>query len=345
MPEKMLAMILSKLGPVESNPLKLTEIDRHEIQKPNEILIKIEACGVCHSQLHGIEGDWKELGIPPTLPTVPGHEVVGVIEEIGNDVTKFKIGDRVGITPLMGACMDCQYCNDDKEYLCEKMEVTGESLKGGYAEYITVSEDFATKIPESMKSEYAAPLFCAGITAYKAVKAAEPKKNKKVAIFGIGGVGHMAIQFAKIEGCEVSGISRKEKHLDVAKKLGADNVFAYSSDQERFLSELIENYGLFDAAIVFAPVDEVTDTAIKSVKKGGTIIIATVGKITNFLAFEEKTVRGTLIGSRKDMQDVIDVSAKHNIQVVTETFPLKEANVVLQKLKNSEIEARAVLIP
>ena len=345
MPEKMLAMILSKLGPVESNPLKLTEIDRHEIQKPNEILIKIEACGVCHSQLHGIEGDWKELGIPPTLPTVPGHEVVGVIEEIGNDVTKFKIGDRVGITPLMGACMDCQYCNDDKEYLCEKMEVTGESLKGGYAEYITVSEDFATKVPESMKSEYAAPLFCAGITAYKAVKAAEPKKNKKVAIFGIGGVGHMAIQFAKIEGCEVSGISRKEKHLDVAKKLGADNVFAYSSDQERFLSELIENHGLFDAAIVFAPVDEVTDTAIKSVKKGGTIIIATVGKITNFLAFEEKTVRGTLIGSRKDMQDVIDISAKHNIQVVTETFPLKEANVVLQKLKNSEIEARAVLIP
>ena len=345
MPEKMLAMILSKLGPVESNPLKLTEIDRHEIQKPNEILIKIEACGVCHSQLHGIEGDWKELGIPPTLPTVPGHEVVGVIEEIGNDVTKFKIGDRVGITPLMGACMDCQYCNDDKEYLCEKMEVTGESLKGGYAEYITVSEDFATKVPESMKSEYAAPLFCAGITAYKAVKAAEPKKNKKVAIFGIGGVGHMAIQFAKIEGCEVSGISRKEKHLDVAKKLGADNVFAYSSDQERFLSELIENYGLFDAAIVFAPVDEVTDTAIKSVKKGGTIIIATVGKIPNFLAFEEKTVRGTLIGSRKDMQDVIDISAKHNIQVVTETFPLKEANIVLQKLKNSEIEARAVLIP
>ena len=102
MPEKMLAMVLSKLGPVESNPLKLTEIDKHEIEKPNEILIKIEACGVCHSQLHGIEGDWKELGIPPTLPTVPGHEVVGVIEKIGNCVTKFKIGDHVGITPLMG---------------------------------------------------------------------------------------------------------------------------------------------------------------------------------------------------------------------------------------------------
>jgi len=345
MPEKMLAMVLSELGPVESNPLKLTEIDRHKIEKPNEILIKIEACGVCHSQLHGIEGDWKELGIPPTLPTVPGHEVVGIIKEIGDDVTKFRIGDRVGITPLMGACLNCQYCNDGKEYLCEKMEVTGESLKGGYTEYITVSEDFATKVPQSMKPEYAAPLFCAGITAYKAVKAAEPRKNKKIVIFGIGGVGHMAIQFAKVEGCEVTAISRKQKHLDVAKKLGADNTFVYRSEQEVFLNESMKNYGLFDAAIVFAPVDEVTDTAIKSVKKGGTIVIATVGKIPNFLAFEEKTVRGTLIGSRKDMQDVIEISEKHDIHVITETFPLKQANDVLQKLKNSEIEARAVLIP
>ena len=345
MPEKMLAMVLSNLADVESNPLKLTEISRHEIENSKEILIKIEACGVCHSQLHGIEGDWKELGIPPTLPTVPGHEVVGLVKEIGNDVKKFKIGDRVGITPLMGSCMNCQYCNEGKEYLCDNMEVTGESLKGGYAEYITVSEDFATKVPQSMKPEYAAPLFCAGITAYKAVKAAEPKKNKKIAIFGIGGVGHMAIQFAKVEGCEVSGISRKEKHLDVAKKIGADNVFVYTHEQEKFLSKLNQDYGLFDAAVVFAPVDEVTDTAIKSVKKGGTVIIATVGKIPNFLAFEEKTVRGTLIGSRRDMEEVIDISVKHNIQVVTETFPLKQANEVLQKLKNSEIDGRAVLIP
>ena len=345
MPEKMRAMVLSKLGPVESNPLKLTEIDRHEIANPKEILVKIEACGVCHSQLHSIEGDWKDIGIPPTLPTVPGHEVVGKIVEIGSNVTKFKVGERVGITPLLGSCLDCQYCNDGKEYLCEKMDVTGESLKGGYTEYITVSEDFATKVPDTMKSEYAAPLFCAGITAYKAVKAAEPKKNKKIAVFGIGGVGHMAIQFAKIEGCEVSGVSRKEKHLEVAKKLGADNVFVYSSNQKQFLQDVNEEYGLFDAAIVFAPVEQVTDTAIKSIKKGGIVVIATVGNIPNFLAFEEKTVRGTLIGSRKDMEDVIKISDEHNLKVVTESFPLEQANEVLARLKNSEIDARAVLIP
>ena len=345
MPEKMRAMVLENLGPVESNPLKLREIDKHQIQKQNEVLIKIEACGVCHSQLHSIEGDWKEIGLPPTLPTVPGHEIVGRIEKIGDGVVKFKIGDKVGITPLMGSCLNCQYCDEGKEYLCENMEVTGESLKGGYSEYITVSEDFVTRVPENMSSDYAAPLFCAGITAYKAVKAAEPERNKKIAIFGIGGVGHMAIQFSKVEGCEVTGVSRKEKHLDVAKKLGADNTFVYLSDQEKFLNKLNDEYGLFDAAIVFAPVDEVTDTAIKSVKKGGTVVIATVGKIPIFLAFEEKTIRGTLIGSRKDMERVIEISEKNNFQVVTETFPLEKANEALQKLKNSDIEARAVLIP
>jgi propanol-preferring alcohol dehydrogenase len=345
MPEKMRAMVLSKLGPVESNPLKLTEIDKHEIANPKEVLVKIEACGVCHSQLHSIEGDWEDIGIPPTLPTVPGHEIVGKIVEIGSNVTKLKVGERVGITPLLGSCLDCQYCNEGKEYLCENMDVTGESLKGGYTEYITVSEDFATKVPDTMRPEYAAPLFCAGITAYKAVKATDPKKNKKIAVFGIGGVGHMAIQFAKIEGCEVSGVSRKEKHLEVAKKLGADYVFVYSSNQKQFLHDLNEKYGLFDAAIVFAPIDQVTDTAIKSIKKGGTVVIATVGKIPNFLAFEEKTVRGTLIGSRKDMEEVIKISNERKLEVVTESFPLEQANEVLVKLKNSEIDARAVLIP
>jgi len=345
MSEKMRAMILSKLGPVESNPLKLTEIDKHEIANPKEVLVKIEACGVCHSQLHSIEGDWEDIGIPPTLPTVPGHEIVGKIVEIGSNVTKLKVGERVGITPLLGSCLDCQYCNEGKEYLCENMDVTGESLKGGYTEYITVSEDFATKVPDAMKPEYAAPLFCAGITAYKAVKAAEPEKNKKIAIFGIGGVGHMAIQFAKIEGCEVSGVSRKEKHLEVAKKLGADNVFVYSSNQKQFLQDVNEEYGLFDAAIVLGGGEQVTDTAIKSIKKGGIVVIATVGNIPNFLAFEEKTVRGTLIGSRKDMEDVIKISDEHKLKVVTESFPLEQANEVLARLKNSEIDARAVLIP
>jgi len=345
MKEMMRAMVLSECKKIEDKPLKLTNIEKHSINNPDEVLIKIEACGVCHSQLHGIEGDWQEIGIPSSFPTVPGHEVVGKIIEIGNKVTKFRIGDRVGITPLLKSCMDCRYCDEGKEYLCEDNEITGETLRGGYTEFINASENFLTKVPESMSSEYAAPLFCPGITAYKAVKAAEPEKNKKIAIYGIGGVGHMAIQFAKVEGCEVTGVSRKKDHLNVAEKLGAEKTFQFTESQDVFLNKVKSNYGLFDAAIVFAPSDIVTDTAIKSVKKGGTVIIATVGKIPNFLAFEEKTVRGTLIGSMKDMEKVIEIAQKNNFKVVTESFPLEQANEVLERLKNSNIEARAVLIP
>ena len=343
--EKMRAMVLSECAKIETNPLKLTTIDRHEIERPNEILLKIEACGVCHSQLHGIEGDWQDIGIPPCLPTVPGHEVVGTIIEIGDGVTKFKVGDRAGITPLLEACQKCQYCLDGKEYLCESSVITGESFKGGYTEYITVHENFATLIPNTMKAEYAAPLFCAGITAYKAVKAAEPKQHKKIGIFGIGGVGHMAIQFAKVENCDVIAFSRTQNHLDVAKRLGADDAIKFLENQEEFLKILKEKHGTLDAAIVFAPADIVTDTAIKSVKKGGLIVIATVGENPSFLAFEEKTIRGTLIGSTADMEQVIKICDEKNIEVITQTFPLENANDALKKLKNSEIEARAVLIP
>ena len=343
--EKMRAMVLSECASIETEPLKLTEIDRHEIRRPNEILLKIEACGVCHSQLHGIEGDWKDIGIPPTLPTVPGHEVVGRVVQIGEAVTKFKVGERAGITPLLEACRDCQYCKEGKEYLCESSVIVGESFKGGYTEYITVAEDFATKVPESMKPEYAAPLFCAGITAFKAVKAAEPQPDKKIGIFGIGGVGHMAIQFAKVENCKVIAFSRSQNHLDIAKRLGASDAMVFSENQQEFLDAVKEKHGMLDAAIVFAPADIVTDTAIKAVKKGGMIVIATVGKNPTFMAFEEKTIRGTLIGSTKDMEEVIKICKEKDIEVISQTFPLEKANEALKKLKNSEISARAVLIP
>ena len=155
----------------------------------------------------------------------------------------------------------------------------------------------------------------------------------------------MAIQFANISGCEVTGVSRKENHLAVAKKLGADHTLVYSTKQDEFLENLADKHGLFDAAIVFAPSDDVTDTAIKSIKKGGLVVIATVGNIPSFLAFEEKTIRGTLIGSRKDMQEVIKIASEKKLHVVTETFPLEQANEVLEMLKTSKVDARAVLIP
>ncbi len=341
--ENMRAMVLNKCAPIETNPLELTEISRHRVNRPGDVLVKIDACGVCHSQLHSIEGDWKDLGIPPRLPTVPGHEVVGTVVETGNDVAAIAVGDRVGISPLLESCLACRYCNEGKEQLCESMKVLGESMNGGYAEYVTVSERFATRVPQTMKPSYAAPLFCAGVTAYGAVRACDAKEGDKVGIFGIGGVGHMAVQFAKSDGLEVTAVSRNAGHLTVASRLGADRTVGYSGRDAT--STEVASRGHLDSAMVFAPNDDVTREALASIKRGGTLVVATVGGIPDFVAFEEKTVRGTLIGSRADMANVVRIAQEDHIEVVHETFPLESANEALQKLKNSRLEARAVLVP
>jgi len=341
----MRAMLLEKLGPIETKPLRLAEIPRHKIKKPNQVLMKIEACGVCHSQLHSIEGDWVKYGLPPGLPTVPGHEIVGTIIETGGKVTKLKVGQRAGISPLLESCMKCGYCKEGREHLCDLAEITGESLRGGYAEYITVSEDFATIIPDSMKSEYAAPLFCAGITAYKAVVASEPARGKKVGIFGVGGVGHLAVEFAKLSGCRVVGIARNTNHLDVAKKVGADNVIRYTEDQSEFLASLKKEEGLLDCAIVFAPSDAVTEAALNSIKKGGMLVLGVLVNLPSFDTFSEKTIRGSVIGSRSDMSQVVKIAEQNQLKIVYKTFPLESANEVLTDLKHSKIDARAVLAP
>lgn len=340
--DTMKAMVLARCAPIETRPLKLKSIPMPQPKKKGDLLIEIEACGVCRSNLHMIEGDWKHLDSPSVLPVVPGHEVVGVVKKAGS-ARKIREGDRVGITPLASSCLKCGYCSAGKEHLCDSAEITGESVQGGYAEFICVNEEFVTPIPDSLDSEHAAPFFCPGITAYKAVKASEPAKGRSVGIFGVGGVGHFAIQLAKLEGSRVIGISRTKKHLDLAKKLGADNVVTYQESAEQFVKNLQRQEGLLDSAIVFAPSEKAIDAAIKSVKKGGLVVVAVVGNIPNFHAFDEKTVRGTVIGSRQDMADLVEIA--DSLKVVIETHPLAEANEVLARLKQSEVEARAVLVP
>jgi alcohol dehydrogenase, propanol-preferring len=345
MAEKMQAMVLSKLAPIETRPLKLTSIDKPAIRDRNGLLLEIEACGVCRSNLHLIEGDWKKYGAPSSLPVVPGHEVVGVVRKIGDGVKKIKAGDRVGIQPLFSSCLECEYCIAGRENLCENAEITGETVQGGYAEYICANEEFVTPIPDSIDSEHAAPLFCPGITAYKAVKASEPAAGRSVGIFGIGGVGHLAVQIAKMHGARVVAASRTKKHLDLAEKLGADNTIVFQDSQERFLKNLKKEEGLLDSAIVFAPSDKAIDAAIKSVKKGGIIVMGVLGNVANFPTFEEKIVKGSVIGTRKDMADLVRLASDSGLQVVIEKRRLAEANEVLARLKKSLVEARAVLVP
>jgi propanol-preferring alcohol dehydrogenase len=200
-------------------------------------------------------------------------------------------------------------------------------------------------VPDGLDLVEAAPLFCPGITAYKAVKASEPAAGRSVGIFGIGGVGHLAIQMAKMQGARVVAASRTKKHLDLAEKLGADNTIVFQDSQERFLKSLKKEEGLLDSAIVFAPSDKAIDAAIKSVKKGGIIVMGVLGNLTNFPTFEEKIVKGSVIGTRKDMADLVRLASDSGLQVVIEKRRLAEANEVLAKLKKSQVEARAVLVP
>jgi alcohol dehydrogenase, propanol-preferring len=186
----------------------------------------------------------------------------------------------------------------------ESAEITGESVHGGYAECIVALEEFVTPILDSFDSAHAAPLFCPGITAYKAVKASEPAAGKTVGIFGIGGVGHLAIPIAKIYGAKVVATSRTRKHIDLSKKIGADNVVPNQENEEEFLKNLKHEEGLLDSAIVFAPSDKVINAAISSVKRGGIMVIGVRRNVANFPTFEEKVVKGSNIGTRKDMADV-----------------------------------------
>lgn len=342
----MKAMVLDRTAPIETRPLKLRSVAMPRIQKPDELLIEIEACGVCRSNLHLIEGDWLKHGAPSSLPVVPGHEIAGTVKQVGDRVRNVSLGDRVGIQPLFSACLKCEYCNSGRDNLCEEAEITGETVQGGYAEYIAASEGFVTPIPDSIDSAHAAPLFCPGVTAYKAVKAAEPVKGRSLGVFGVGGVGHLAIQIAKLCGSRVVAVSRSKHHLDVARKLGADSTFVLQENEGQFLKQLRRDEGApLDSAVVFAPSDAAIDLAIKSVKKGGTIVLGVLGNVRDFPTFEEKVVKGSVIGTRKDMADLVKLAEDSGLKVVAETFRLEKANEVLQKLKNSQIAARAVLVP
>ncbi len=332
-------MLLDKTGPIENRPLRLSDVSMPVLSR-NDILVKIKACGVCRSNLHLIEGDWIKYGIPPKLPIIPGHEIVGVVESVG-DNNIFSKGDRVGIQPLYSACKVCDYCLTGRENLCDYRQITGDTEDGGYAEYIKVPADFAYNISDNLDDVHAAPLFCPGVTAYRAVKQADLSPGKTVAIFGIGGVGHLALQIAKLFGAKTIAVARSKLHLDLASRLGA---YAVISSAEEDAGESIKNMGYADSAIIFAPSQEAISQGIRAVKKGGVIVMGVFGAIgDDFMFIDEKTIKGSVIGSRKDMHEVIKLASEGSIKVMCESFPLDQANEVLERLKHGRIEARAVL--
>jgi propanol-preferring alcohol dehydrogenase len=334
----MKCMLLNKTAPIESFPLKHSEIEIPKIG-PEEILIKVSACGVCRSNLHMIEGDWLDMNVPAKLPIVPGHEVTGAVDEVGDKVKSFIIGDKVGVQPLYDSCGKCEPCLTGHENICNKAEITGETVDGGYAEFMKALEAHAYHLPDNLDPVGAAPLFCPGLTAYKAVKLAEPLVGKSVAVFGIGGVGHMAVQFARLNGARVIGVSRGEDHLKLAREVGADSVV--SSSQKDFADAI----GTVDSSIVFAPSEEYISLAAKVTKKNGIIVIGVRGNLRDFPFTKEIVVKGTAIGTRIDMQNVLRIASQGLVHVKVNVYSLSEANNILLGLKKSEIHGRAVLVP
>ncbi len=305
----------------------------------SQVLIRNKACGVCHSNLHMIEGEFKVFGIPAKLPIIPGHEIAGVVEEVGRDVRGFERGERVGVQVLYESCRTCEYCLTGNENLCLERKTTGESVDGGYAEYIVAPHDFIYKLPDNIGFEEAAPLFCPGVTAYRAVRRAGIRLGQKVAIIGVGGVGHMSLQFARLAGAEIVAVDRAEAQLSLARELGAEHALL-SEEVEDF----VKNNGKFDVVMVHAPSQKAVDQATRIVKRGGTILMAVLGRVEVIFPEEVKIVP-SVIGSRQDMKETLKIASTGKIKVKYVTYKLNEAEQVLTKLKKGEIIGRAVLTP
>ncbi len=329
----MKACVLNATAHVETNPLALAETALPEPAE-NDLLVRVSACGVCRTDLHVIEA---ELPVRK-LPVIPGHQVVGVVEKTGNRVTRFKRGDRVGIAWLHRTCGKCEYCRAGKENLCERAEFTGYTVDGGYAEYALAAEQFTYAIPESFPDEQAAPLLCAGIIGFRALRLSGIERGGRLGFYGFGSAAHVAIQVARHWGVKVYASTRDERHQQLALELGAEWAGGTFAEPPVKL----------DAAIIFAPAGEIVPAALKALKKGGTLALAGIHMsptppLDYNLLYHERVIRSVANNTRQDGEDFLRVAAEIPIRTQVETFPLAEANRALNRLKNDAIRGSAVL--
>jgi alcohol dehydrogenase, propanol-preferring len=335
----MKAMALESMRPIEDGPLRLTERDE-PTPAEGQVLLRVVSCGVCRSNLHMVEGDWADGGTPSFLPIIPGHEVVGTVAALGEGVREFAVGDRVGVQPLWSTCGHCDYCVGGRDHLCQSKHITGESVDGGYAEYMLATARHTYLLPDQLDFADAAPLFCPGITAYGSTLKAAPVPGRRVAVFGIGGVGHMVLQMAGLYGADLYAVSRGREHLALAEELGAVGIDASQGDA----GETLTKRGGMDASIVFAPSARVIEQAIRATRPGGTIVLGVNAPLGEVPFAEEKTVVGSLLGTRQQMREVLRLAAEGKIRAQCEPYPLAEATEALVQLKRGEVRARAVLM-
>ncbi len=323
-------------------PLRVEEVAT-PTPGPGEVIIKVEACGVCHSDLHLAEGDWKPLLKIVKMPLIPGHEVAGKVVAIGEGVTELEIGDRAGVAWTHWTCGECDMCREGRENLCSKQVITGATVDGGYAEFIKARASHALKVPEGLSSEEAAPMYCAGVTVYRAIKLAEIEPGQRVSIVGIGGLGHLAVQIAKHYGAEVVAIDVADDKLELARELGAD--VTINAAQANAVKEM-RNLGGMHRAIVTSAAKAAYDTALFGLRGNGKLMI--VGMPADNISLpaillREITVMASATGTRKDLGELLDLAAAGKVKCKVETRPLDQINDVFEEMKQGKIPGRIVL--
>jgi propanol-preferring alcohol dehydrogenase len=330
----MKAMILEKQASIFENPLRWADLPEPE-PGPGEVRVRIEYCGICHTDLHEIEGELEM----PKLPVTPGHQIVGVVDRLGEGVTRFQEGDRVGIAWLYSTCGDCVYCLAGKENLCEGARFTGYHMDGGFAQFTVVGEGFAYPIPEGFSDREAAPLLCAGIVGYRALRLSEIEPGERLGLYGFGASAHVSIQVARHWDCEVYVFSRGKEHRDLAEKLGACWTGLSGDEPPEKL----------DSAVIYAPAGPMVLDALKCLRKGGTLALAGIYMTPipemdyNTYLYHERTVRSVANSTRRDGEELLRYAAEIPIHTETQLFRLEEANRALQLLKERTINGAGVL--
>ena len=344
LPRAMSAMVLRTL----KTPLAL-EILPVPTPGPGEILVRVAACGVCHSDLHAIDGDWAD---PPVLPLIPGHEVTGHVAALGAGVTRFAIGDTVGVPWMYSACGTCEQCLDGMETICRQSEATGYTKPGGYAEYLAAPAAFCARIPDGADLVALAPILCAGVTTYRALKRTGARAGQWVAVIGIGGLGHLAVQYARAMGLRVVAIDVAADKLTLATELGAEAAIpATDADARRQVKTLTG--GGVHAAVVAATAPRAFEQSVTLLRPGGTAVFVgipgkgndTIKTSIPALIGGELTVRGSAVGTRADLEEAIGFAVRGQVTARVETAPLAEANEVLERMRQGVLTGRAVLVP
>jgi len=324
-----------------TKPLAVQEVPKPEAG-PGEVVVRIETSGLCHTDIHAAHGDWP---VKPTLPLIPGHEGVGIVESLGVGVNEVAVGDRVALPWLGYACGACQYCTTGWETLCEQQQNTGYSIDGGYAEYAKAAAKYVAKVPDGVDPLDAAPLTCAGVTTYKAVKMSGARPASLVAVFGIGGLGHLALQYAKIFGATVVAVDIVEDKLELARELGADHTInALTKDPVQAIKEL----GGADAAIAVAVAPRAFEQAYGSLRRGGKLVFVALpaDNSVQLPIFETVlngiTVLGSIVGTRTDLAEVFRLHAAGRTRVVRETRNLDDVNECFEEVEKGSVKARIV---